>query len=70
MTLGARRQLSIFVDNSSLFQTHFAGITAAFEGTLRLTVTSGGPIAVTSLVQKTSNGSLLVVPVESAVTGP
>jgi hypothetical protein len=70
LNLAARSQTSIFVDNASLFQAYFAGISGAFEGTLKLSVTNGGPISVISLVQSAANGSLLVVPVESAVVGP
>jgi hypothetical protein len=58
------------VDNASLFQTYFAGVSGAFEGTLKLSVLNGGPISVISLIQNAANGSLLVVPVESSVVGP
>ncbi|RPJ52551.1 MAG: hypothetical protein EHM23_32675 [Acidobacteria bacterium] len=62
-------QTSVFLD-ASLFQAYFAGVSGAFEGTLKLSVTNGGPISVISLIQNASNHSLLVVPVESAVVGP
>lgn len=70
VVLAARQQTAIFVDNASLFQSYFAGISSAFEGTLKLSVTNGGPISVISLIQTAANGSLLVVPVESSVVGP
>ncbi len=70
VVLAARQQTAIFVDNASLFQSYFAGISSAFEGTLKLSVTNGGPISVISLIQTATNGSLLVVPVESSVVGP
>lgn len=69
VVLAARHQMAIFVDNASLFQSYFAGVSGAFEGTLKLSVTNGGPISVIGLIQ-TVNGSLLVVPVESSGVGP
>ncbi len=61
--LAARHQAAVFVDNSSLFQSCFAGISGAFEGTLKLSVTSGGPISVISLIQTAA--VLLQLPVPS-----
>ena len=69
LNLAARQQTAIFVTDASMFPAYLAS-QPSFEGTLRLTVTTGGPIAVVSLLQK-SNNALLAVPVESAVApGP
>jgi hypothetical protein len=63
LTLAPRHQTAVFLTDAALFQAFMAGA-GDFEGTLKLTVTAGGPISVVSLLQK-SNGALLAVPVES-----
>lgn len=70
VNLQPRQQLSIFVDDTALFRTYFLGITGGFQGTMKLSWVSGGPVAVTSLIQKTGDNSLLVLPVESEILGP
>ena len=61
LEIGARSQLSVFIDDPELFKGFFDANLEQFIGTLNISVIAGSPVSVVGMIQDRDTGSLVAV---------
>lgn len=70
INLAPRQRQALFVTEAPLFPGFFSALAGDFSGTLNVSSRNGALFSLTSLVQKTADGALVVMPVSERVHPP